>query len=153
MPRPETLKTSARSVSSTLMATSRAIRRAYDAAFAVLDLNLTSTFVCTRVIGGAMVARGAGGRVINIASINALVAGQNIGVGGEDAAGVDLHRAAFVHADLNAVHGRNRGGHRHGVATPVDPGVVRRSGKRSRRAQGIIVRIQSPAGHISGSDL
>lgn len=45
----------------------------------LMDLNLTSTFVCTRVIGGAMVARGAGGRVINIASINALVAGQNIG--------------------------------------------------------------------------
>jgi gluconate 5-dehydrogenase len=45
----------------------------------LVDLNLTSTFVCTKVIGGAMVDRGEGGRVINIASINAFVAGQNIG--------------------------------------------------------------------------
>jgi NAD(P)-dependent dehydrogenase (short-subunit alcohol dehydrogenase family) len=45
----------------------------------LVDLNLTSTFVCTKMIGGAMVERGAGGRVINIASINAFVAGQNIG--------------------------------------------------------------------------
>jgi NAD(P)-dependent dehydrogenase (short-subunit alcohol dehydrogenase family) len=44
----------------------------------LMDLNLTSAFVCTKVIGGAMVARGRG-RIINIASINALVAGQNIG--------------------------------------------------------------------------
>lgn len=46
---------------------------------ALIDLNLTSTFICTKMIGGAMVARGQGGRVINIASINAMVAGQNIG--------------------------------------------------------------------------
>jgi len=39
----------------------------------LMDLNLTSTFLCTKLIGGAMVARGKGGRVINIASINALV--------------------------------------------------------------------------------
>jgi len=45
----------------------------------LIDLNLTSTFICTRTIGGAMVARGLGGRVINIASINALVAGRGIG--------------------------------------------------------------------------
>jgi NAD(P)-dependent dehydrogenase (short-subunit alcohol dehydrogenase family) len=49
----------------------------------LMDLNLTSTFVCTKLIGGAMVARnqagqGRGGRVINIASINALVAGRKI---------------------------------------------------------------------------
>ena len=37
----------------------------------LMDLNLTSTFVCTKVIGGAMVGRGQGGRIINIASINA----------------------------------------------------------------------------------
>ena len=42
----------------------------------LVDLNLTSAFVCTKVIGGAMVDRGEGGRVINIASINAFVAGQ-----------------------------------------------------------------------------
>jgi NAD(P)-dependent dehydrogenase (short-subunit alcohol dehydrogenase family) len=45
----------------------------------LIDLNLTSTFVCTKLIGGAMVARGTGGRVINIASVNAFCAGQGIG--------------------------------------------------------------------------
>ena len=44
----------------------------------LLDLNLTSAFVCTKAIGGAMLAGGAG-RIINIASINAFVAGRNIG--------------------------------------------------------------------------
>lgn len=44
----------------------------------LIDLNLTSTFLCCKEIGGAMVARGRGGRVINIASINALVAGRGI---------------------------------------------------------------------------
>lgn len=44
----------------------------------MMDLNLTCTFICTKLIGGAMVARGKGGRVINIASINSLVAGRNI---------------------------------------------------------------------------
>jgi len=45
----------------------------------ILDLNLTSTFICTRMIGGAMVARGRGGRVINIASISGMVANRGIG--------------------------------------------------------------------------
>ena len=44
----------------------------------MMDLNLTSAFICTKLIGGAMVARGKGGRVINIASINSLVANRNI---------------------------------------------------------------------------
>jgi NAD(P)-dependent dehydrogenase (short-subunit alcohol dehydrogenase family) len=44
----------------------------------LMDLNLTSTFLCTKLIGGAMLARGEGGRVINIASINSLVAGRKI---------------------------------------------------------------------------
>ena len=44
----------------------------------LMDLNLTSAFLCTKLIGGAMVARGQGGRVINIASINAFVAGRGI---------------------------------------------------------------------------
>lgn len=43
----------------------------------LMDLNLTSTFLCTKLIGGAMVARDKG-RIINIASINALVAGRKI---------------------------------------------------------------------------
>ncbi|HEX6113600.1 MAG TPA: SDR family NAD(P)-dependent oxidoreductase [Geminicoccaceae bacterium] len=46
---------------------------------ALIDLNLTSSFVCTKAIGGAMVRHGRGGRIINIASINAFVAGRGIG--------------------------------------------------------------------------
>ena len=46
---------------------------------ALIDLNLTSSFVCTKAIGGAMVRGGRGGRIINIASINAFVAGRGIG--------------------------------------------------------------------------
>ena len=44
----------------------------------LIDLNLTNAFVCTKHIGQAMIARGQGGRVINIASINAFVAGRGI---------------------------------------------------------------------------
>ena len=45
----------------------------------LIDLNLTGTFVCTKLIGGAMVARGQGGRVINIASISGIVSNRGIG--------------------------------------------------------------------------
>ena len=45
----------------------------------LMNLNLTSVFLCTKLIGGAMVERGRGGRVINVASVNALVAGRKIG--------------------------------------------------------------------------
>ena len=44
----------------------------------LIDLNLTGTFLCTKIIGGEMVRRGTGGRIINIASINAMVAGRGI---------------------------------------------------------------------------
>lgn len=44
----------------------------------LMDLNLTSTFICTKMFGNAMIQRGSGGRIINIASINALVAGRGI---------------------------------------------------------------------------
>lgn len=44
----------------------------------LMDLNLNSTFLCTKLIGKAMIEAGQGGRVINIASINAFVAGRNI---------------------------------------------------------------------------
>src|SRR3954454_18224105 len=48
-----------------------------------MDLNLTSTFLCTKLIGGGVKGRAQksnyrGGRIINIASINALVAGRKI---------------------------------------------------------------------------
>ncbi len=45
----------------------------------LVDLNLTSTFLCTKLIGGAMVHRGEGGRVINIASIAGMIANREIG--------------------------------------------------------------------------
>ncbi|TNF19005.1 MAG: SDR family oxidoreductase [Rhodobacteraceae bacterium] len=45
----------------------------------MLDLNLTSTFICSRTLGAAMIAAGKGGRIINVASINGLVAGRGIG--------------------------------------------------------------------------
>lgn len=63
----------------------------------ILDINLTSTFLCIRHIGGAMVKRGQGGRVINIASISGMVA--NRGIGGRSyetskAAVIQLTKAA-----------------------------------------------------------
>lgn len=45
----------------------------------ILDLNLTSTFLCTKLIGGEMVKRGKGGRVINVASISGMIANRGIG--------------------------------------------------------------------------
>lgn len=45
----------------------------------IIDLNLTSTFLCTKVIGGAMIDRGKGGRIINNASISGMVANRGIG--------------------------------------------------------------------------
>jgi gluconate 5-dehydrogenase len=45
----------------------------------LIDLNLTGCFLGTRFAGAAMLARGQGGRIINVASINALVAGRGIG--------------------------------------------------------------------------
>ena len=43
----------------------------------IVDLNLTSAFLCTRLIGGAMLARRSG-RVINVASICGIIATKNI---------------------------------------------------------------------------
>ena len=45
----------------------------------IVDLNLTSTFICTKLLGGAMIARGRGGRIINIASVSGLIANRGIG--------------------------------------------------------------------------
>jgi NAD(P)-dependent dehydrogenase (short-subunit alcohol dehydrogenase family) len=45
----------------------------------IVDLNLTSTFICTKLIGGAMVRRGQGGRIINVASVAGLIAARGIG--------------------------------------------------------------------------
>jgi NAD(P)-dependent dehydrogenase (short-subunit alcohol dehydrogenase family) len=44
----------------------------------MLDLNLTSTFLCTKIIGGEMLRKGKGGRIINTASVNAIVSNRGI---------------------------------------------------------------------------
>jgi NAD(P)-dependent dehydrogenase (short-subunit alcohol dehydrogenase family) len=56
-----------------------------------IDLNLTHCFICTKMIGGAMLARGAG-RIINIASISGMIA--NRGIGGRH---YETAKAALIH--------------------------------------------------------
>jgi NAD(P)-dependent dehydrogenase (short-subunit alcohol dehydrogenase family) len=59
---------------------------------AMIDLNLTSCLLATKILGAAMVVRGKGGRIINIASISALIA--NRGIGGR---GYETGKAAVLH--------------------------------------------------------
>jgi len=71
----------------------------------LIDLNLTATFLCTKIIGAEMVRRGTGGRIINIASINAMVAGRGIaGRHYETAKGAVVQFTRAVAADW-APHG------------------------------------------------
>jgi gluconate 5-dehydrogenase len=56
-----------------------------------VDLNLTHCFLCTKIIGGAMLPRGQG-RVINIASISGMIA--NRGIGGRF---YETTKAALIH--------------------------------------------------------
>jgi NAD(P)-dependent dehydrogenase (short-subunit alcohol dehydrogenase family) len=66
----------------------------------LLDLNLTSTFLCTKLVGGAMIRRGQGGRIINVSSIAAVVVPR--GIGGrhyETAKGAVLQFTRAVAAD------------------------------------------------------
>lgn len=58
----------------------------------IIDLNLTSTFLCAQIIGGAMVTRGRGGRIINVASMSGLIV--NHGIGGR---GYETAKAAVIH--------------------------------------------------------
>ena len=58
----------------------------------LMDLNLTSCFLGTKIVGAAMRKRGAGGRIINIASISALI--ENRGIGGRD---YETGKAAVLH--------------------------------------------------------
>ncbi len=44
-----------------------------------IDLNLTSCFLGTKILGREMIKRGEGGRIINIASMNAYVSNRGIG--------------------------------------------------------------------------
>ncbi|WP_370651346.1 SDR family NAD(P)-dependent oxidoreductase [Luteitalea sp. TBR-22] len=57
-----------------------------------IDLNLHSVVVPTRIFGGAMIADGRPGRIINIGSISGLIA--NRGIGGRD---YETLKAAVVH--------------------------------------------------------
>ncbi len=63
----------------------------------ILDINLTSTFLCMKHLGGAMVARGQGGRIINIASISGMIANQ--GIGGRS---YETSKAAVIHLTKSA---------------------------------------------------
>ena len=56
-----------------------------------VDLNLTHCFLCTKMIGGAMLERGHG-RVINMASISGMIA--NRGIGGRH---YETAKAAVIH--------------------------------------------------------
>ncbi len=56
-----------------------------------VDYNLTQAFICTKMIGGAMLEQGAG-RVINIASISGMIA--NRGIGGRH---YETTKAALIH--------------------------------------------------------
>jgi NAD(P)-dependent dehydrogenase (short-subunit alcohol dehydrogenase family) len=70
-----------------------------------IDLNLTSCFLGTRIVAAQMIERAHGGRIINVASMNAQVSNQGIGdraYEASKAAVVQLTRAAA--ADL-APHG------------------------------------------------
>jgi NAD(P)-dependent dehydrogenase (short-subunit alcohol dehydrogenase family) len=57
-----------------------------------VNLNLTSCFLGTKIMGGAMLTRGGGGRIINIASISAMIV--NRGIGGRD---YETGKAAVLH--------------------------------------------------------
>jgi gluconate 5-dehydrogenase len=60
-----------------------------------LDLNVTSAFVCTKVVGGEMVKRRSG-RIVNVASISGIVANRGIAGRGYEAGKAAL--AAFTRA-------------------------------------------------------
>ena len=57
-----------------------------------INLNLTSCFLGTKIVGAAMLAQGRGGRIVNIASISALIV--NRGIGGRD---YETGKAAVLH--------------------------------------------------------
>jgi NAD(P)-dependent dehydrogenase (short-subunit alcohol dehydrogenase family) len=58
----------------------------------LVDLNLTSCFIGTKMVGKAMLDRGKGGRIINIASISAIIA--NRGIAGRH---YETAKAAVLH--------------------------------------------------------
>ncbi|HEX2462365.1 MAG TPA: SDR family NAD(P)-dependent oxidoreductase, partial [Vicinamibacterales bacterium] len=60
-----------------------------------LDLNVTSAFVCTKIVGGEMVKRRSG-RIVNVASISGMIANRGITGRGYEAGKAAL--AAFTRA-------------------------------------------------------
>jgi len=58
----------------------------------VIDLNLTTCVLGTRIVGTSMLERGQGGRIINIASMSGLIA--NRGIGGRS---YETTKAAMIH--------------------------------------------------------
>jgi NAD(P)-dependent dehydrogenase (short-subunit alcohol dehydrogenase family) len=71
----------------------------------LIDLNLTSCFIGTKLVGAAMLQRGQGGRIINIASMSALIASRGIaGRHYETAKAAVLHFTRCAAADW-APHG------------------------------------------------
>jgi gluconate 5-dehydrogenase len=60
-----------------------------------LDLNVTSAFVCTKVVGGEMVKRRSG-RIVNVASISGLISNRGMGGRGYETGKAAL--AAFTRA-------------------------------------------------------
>ena len=57
-----------------------------------VDLNLTHCFLATKIIGGAMIKRGQGGKIINTASISGMIA--NKGIAGRH---YETTKAAVIH--------------------------------------------------------
>jgi NAD(P)-dependent dehydrogenase (short-subunit alcohol dehydrogenase family) len=60
-----------------------------------LDLNVTSAFVCTKIVGGEMIERRSG-RIVNVASISGMIANRGIAGRGYEAGKAAL--AAFTRA-------------------------------------------------------
>jgi len=58
----------------------------------ILNLNLTATFLCTRILGSAMIAAARDGRIINVASMSGMIV--NRGIGGRS---YETAKAAVIH--------------------------------------------------------
>jgi NAD(P)-dependent dehydrogenase (short-subunit alcohol dehydrogenase family) len=97
--------TSSSTMSATAKKTCRSRTNRWKVWQRLVDLNLTSCFIGTKLVGKAMLERGKGGRIINIASISAIIA--NRGIAGrhyETAKAAVLHFTRCAAADW-APHG------------------------------------------------
>ena len=57
---------------------------------AVVEVNLTGTFICARAVARRMISEGGGGSIVNITSMNGVQAGPNAGAYGSTKAGIAL---------------------------------------------------------------